>query len=275
MRRPVSAPIKVDYGTAQAWYHIDQGTAFFPYAWLIALEQAGGQERFTSPGNMERFGFLSNPPHHTYQPRRSAGRLLAHRASTSTRRPSSCWPGEWVGLTCAACHTGEIRYHGSVAPDRGRAGPERHRDLPHQPCPGAGRDLDRPRQGAALRRARLGAAGGLSPAPMCRQACDASSEAGVARARVDQAGLAAADEPPTKFRLRPPRCARARRQLPVRREHRHPRQLQADHRAGELPGPVGHALSRLGAVQRLGPPAARTQHRRGAGRRRADRSVAR
>ena len=50
-----------NYDTAQAWYHVDQGTAFFPYEWFVALEQAEGQERFAASGNMQRFGFLPNP----------------------------------------------------------------------------------------------------------------------------------------------------------------------------------------------------------------------
>jgi hypothetical protein len=100
-----------DYGTAQAWYHVDQGTAFFPYDWFIALEQAEGHERFAAPGNMQRFGFLSNPPHPEFNP----DGLPIGFSRTELRLdqgPFQCWQGSWVGLTCAACHTGQVNYHG-------------------------------------------------------------------------------------------------------------------------------------------------------------------
>jgi hypothetical protein len=37
-----------DDQTARSWYHADQGTAFFPYAWLLALEQADSRELFAA-----------------------------------------------------------------------------------------------------------------------------------------------------------------------------------------------------------------------------------
>jgi hypothetical protein len=100
-----------DYDTAQAWYHVDQGTAFFPYEWFVALEQAQGQERFAASGNMQRFGFLPNPPHQTFNP----DGLPIGFSRTELRLdkgPFQCWQGNWVGLTCAGCHTGRINYHG-------------------------------------------------------------------------------------------------------------------------------------------------------------------
>jgi hypothetical protein len=100
-----------DYATAQAWYHVDQGTAFFPYEWFVALEQAEGQERFAASGNMQRFGFLPNPPHGTFNP---DGLPIGFSRTELRldRDPFQCWQGNWVGLTCAGCHTGRINYHG-------------------------------------------------------------------------------------------------------------------------------------------------------------------
>ena len=44
-----------DYATAQAWYHIDQGTAFFPYEWFVALAQTEGDsaDRFSAVGGRD------------------------------------------------------------------------------------------------------------------------------------------------------------------------------------------------------------------------------
>jgi hypothetical protein len=102
-----------DYATAQAWYHVDQGTAFFPYEWFVALTQAQGEERFAAPGNMQRFGFLPNPPHQTFDP----DGLPIGFSRTELRMDKGafqCWQGNWVGLTCAACHTGKVNYQGSA-----------------------------------------------------------------------------------------------------------------------------------------------------------------
>ena len=195
-RRARAPPRAGTIETTQSWYHADQGTAFFPYAWLLALEQAEGRERFTAPGNMERFGFLSNPPHPTFNP--DGLPVGFSRTSLDLERPPfSCWPGEWVGLTCAACHTGEIRYHGERIRIEGGPAQNDIEGFRISLAAGAGRDLDRPRQGAALRRP------GCRPRPAirrstCRPACAASPEAGAARERViEREGLAAADEPPT------------------------------------------------------------------------------
>jgi Cytochrome c len=102
-----------DYATAQAWYHVDQGTAFFPYEWFVALDQAQGRERFASPGNMRRFGFLPDPPNQAFNP----DGLPIGFSRTEVRLDKGafqCWQGTWVGLTCAACHTGQLNYHGAA-----------------------------------------------------------------------------------------------------------------------------------------------------------------
>jgi hypothetical protein len=101
-----------DDQTARSWYHADQGTAFFPYAWLLALEQADSRELFAAPDNLRRFGFLPDAPHPSSNP---DGLPVGFSRTTIAidRPPFSCWQGEWVGFTCAACHTGELRYRGA------------------------------------------------------------------------------------------------------------------------------------------------------------------
>ena len=256
-----------DDQTTRSWYHADQGTAFFPYAWLLALEQADGRELFTAPDNLRRFGFLPDPPHPSFNP---DGLPVGFSRTTIAidRPPFSCWQGEWVGLTCAACHTGELRYQGAAI--RIEGGPAQN-DIEASASAWAvlGRGLRRPSEGAALRRPR--ADRGRHPA-LTSASLQCFDEGRRGAAAPDRGGARGRRRAADRSRLRPPRCARARRQLPVRGKHRHRRQLQADHRAGELPGAVGHAVLRLGALQQFRPPAARAQHRRGAGRRRADRS---
>ncbi len=102
-----------DYATAQSWSHIDQGTAFFPYEWFVALEQVQGEERFAAPGHMRQFGFIPNPPHDVYNP--DGLPVGFSRTSLQLEQgPYRCWQGNWVGLTCAACHTGQVNYHGTA-----------------------------------------------------------------------------------------------------------------------------------------------------------------
>jgi hypothetical protein len=78
----------------------------------VALEQAEGQERFATPGNMQRFGFLSNPPHQAYNPD-GLPIGLSRTELQLDKGAFQCWQGDWVGLTCAACHTGQVNYHGT------------------------------------------------------------------------------------------------------------------------------------------------------------------
>src|SRR5436190_14530478 len=96
------------YDTAEWWYHVSQGTVFMPYQWFIALEQASGDELFAATDHLERLGFLADLP--------SAANPRGLPVGFSIRQldwPSKqYWKGEWVGFACAACHTGQVRYHG-------------------------------------------------------------------------------------------------------------------------------------------------------------------
>jgi len=142
------------------FHHASQGTATFPvpYAWFIALEQPG-IHLFTRPrllrnsGYLERFGFLPSPKtiHADAANLRRFGYVASDAktepapASVSGLRPTPAenFDGlpvgfarltgainpatgepepDMIGLTCAACHTGSIRYKGtSVRFDGGPA----------------------------------------------------------------------------------------------------------------------------------------------------------
>jgi hypothetical protein len=97
--------------TARWWYFLSQGTAFMPYEWFLALEQPVGGERFSSPGNMQRLGFLIEPPDPRYNPHGLPVGFAKVKIDVDRDR-YACWKGDWVGFACAACHTGQINYHG-------------------------------------------------------------------------------------------------------------------------------------------------------------------
>lgn len=120
-KMPDYKPVQVQFAP-QNWsaeqrewfYHTAQGTALLPYRWFLALEQPklkvfGAVPKFSDPTYLARFGFLpdaaspQNPDglpvgfakHTVIDPYDKHGRTL-----------------EVVGLSCAACHTGQIEYQG-------------------------------------------------------------------------------------------------------------------------------------------------------------------
>jgi hypothetical protein len=183
------------YQTTQLWHHVDQGTAFFPYEWFVALEQAQGQERFAAPGNMQRFGFLSNPPHPTFNP----DGLPIGFSSTELRLDkgaAQCWPGNWVGLTCAACHTGQVNYHGVSLPLEGGPAQNDIETFRIRLAEAFAANATNPDKAQRFVGRVLARRPDLGPAEV-QTSLQCFAQASAARARFEQAALAAADEPPT------------------------------------------------------------------------------
>lgn len=78
------------------FWHIDQGSKLLPLKWFLNLEKASGGLLIN---DLEKFGFIPDP---------SPGadfKLPIGFAHTGK-------DGDWVGLTCAACHTGAITIGG-------------------------------------------------------------------------------------------------------------------------------------------------------------------
>ncbi len=136
-------------GDRHWFHHASQGTATFPvqYSWFVALEQAG-LRLFSSPGllkdsdYLERFGFIPSPK--TVRSDAAGLRRFGFPASsdvpaiptttsglqstpvenfdglpvgfarlTGVVNPATGKPeADRIGLTCAACHTGHLRYMG-------------------------------------------------------------------------------------------------------------------------------------------------------------------
>ncbi|EJN11374.1 hypothetical protein PMI42_05334 [Bradyrhizobium sp. YR681] len=129
------------------FHHSSQGTATFPvpYDWFVALEQPR-LHLFSRPGMMkdstylERFGFIPSPQ--SIQTDTTTLRRFGYANAYETTQPSD-WSTKWtpaenvdglpvgfarmtgvtdpatgrreedrIGLTCAACHTGQIHYKG-------------------------------------------------------------------------------------------------------------------------------------------------------------------
>lgn len=102
----------------QAWYGATQGSRLIPLAWAKALEGPGDTRPFFASANLEGFGFIRREP--------AAGHGLPVGFSvddsdddklkvTRLRWYEGQGGGEaWVGLTCAACHTGQITHGGAT-----------------------------------------------------------------------------------------------------------------------------------------------------------------
>ena len=93
----------------KSWYSISQGSRLLPASWLRALEVEQGEAKFLSPANMARLGFLPG--------RLPSDLPIGFVVDSSTE---GGFGGPAVGMTCAACHTGELRIGGrSVRIDGG------------------------------------------------------------------------------------------------------------------------------------------------------------
>lgn len=90
------------------FYRLAQGSKLIPYAWFLHLEQAKDQTPFAGPENMNRFRYLPMKINDHNPDGLPIGFV---REPVQKGDPLKT---DWLGLTCAACHTAEIR-HNKVA----------------------------------------------------------------------------------------------------------------------------------------------------------------
>ncbi|MBL8349490.1 MAG: cytochrome c [Burkholderiaceae bacterium] len=108
------------------WYHhVSQGTATLPvpYKWFMALEEPalrplGQPALFSSSAYLRRWGFIDSP----VGPGNPGGLPVGFAIDEQHRDPNTGKVSQAIGLTCAACHTGQLRYKGvSIRIDGGVA----------------------------------------------------------------------------------------------------------------------------------------------------------
>ncbi|RON21044.1 hypothetical protein BK660_15685 [Pseudomonas brassicacearum] len=94
----------------QTYYFTPQGTQVkgLRYDWFNALELPFSQQRFASPEYLARFGFLIDPGQKAMPD--NPGSLPVGFARH--QNPGS--QDEFLDITCAACHTGELRFNGQA-----------------------------------------------------------------------------------------------------------------------------------------------------------------
>lgn len=87
------------------YYHFSQGSAFLSYDIYLNLELAGGQDLLRSGSH---YGLLPGSVS-SYNP----DGLPIGISKTTVATPIKGWPaGDYAGVTCAACHEGELTYKG-------------------------------------------------------------------------------------------------------------------------------------------------------------------
>ena len=119
-----------DVGQSQWFHHASQGTKILPYDWFMALEQPGiilPQRPFSQSSYLEAFGFI---PSARFDKENPDGLPIGFAIEENFQEPLAKQPYDpsdrdtpmvyakppypVVGVTCAACHTGQINYQGTA-----------------------------------------------------------------------------------------------------------------------------------------------------------------
>jgi len=93
------------------WYwHFSQGSAVLGYDLFLNLEVAGGQDLFRADANLARYGLIPDSVNYM-----NPDALPIGISKQTVATPIKGWPpGDYVGMTCAACHSGQLRYKGKI-----------------------------------------------------------------------------------------------------------------------------------------------------------------
>ena len=81
-------------------YHLSQGTEIIPYSWFLHLEQPLREELFRSEDNLCIYKVIPDQDHPDQLP----------VGFTRTKDKGHPIVENWLGFTCAACHTGQIEF---------------------------------------------------------------------------------------------------------------------------------------------------------------------
>ncbi|MDH5553219.1 MAG: di-heme-cytochrome C peroxidase [Nitrosomonas sp.] len=89
--------------TQQAFYFTSQGSRIMPYSWFLVLEQANNNVLLRNNDHIESLRYLPSKPN-----KWNPDGLPVGFAKDMNNNGDN-----WVGLTCAACHTTQIDYQGT------------------------------------------------------------------------------------------------------------------------------------------------------------------
>ena len=99
-----SIPVYVDQGWGRSdslwFYNTTQGSDLLPYDLFMELEQVDSEELFREANNMDSFRYLAQKPTFFNPDGLPVGLVKDNYQGK-----------EYVGYTCAGCHTGQINYN--------------------------------------------------------------------------------------------------------------------------------------------------------------------
>jgi cytochrome c5 len=99
------------------FYNTTQGSDLMPYDFFLALEQEKSPKRFLDNANVNAYRYLPQKPTSSNPDGLPVGFVLDHYKGK-----------DYVGLTCAACHTNQVNYKGTAMRiDGGPAGSDMER----------------------------------------------------------------------------------------------------------------------------------------------------
>ena len=112
-RRPTRSSCSTRHGPRRIGNGISifsQGSAVLSYDLFLNLEAADSQDLFRYGLNSPRYGLIPEPA----SPCNPDG-LPIGISKTTVATPIKGWPaGDYAGLTCAACHEGQLKYKGKL-----------------------------------------------------------------------------------------------------------------------------------------------------------------
>lgn len=90
----------------RSFYNTPQGALLIPLNFALALKDSQSGHEFFTSSNLERFGFLPQKPDHKTNPLGlPVGLTIDGYAYEGPR---------YIGMTCAACHTNNLKYNGNL-----------------------------------------------------------------------------------------------------------------------------------------------------------------
>ena len=106
----VVLPQNWDCRDRQEFWFTDQGSQIIPYVWFLHLEQTDSRAKYVDPANMDRYRYLPQQP----TALNPDGLPIGFTQGNATyNREYQKISSTWLGLTCAACHTGQVEYQGA------------------------------------------------------------------------------------------------------------------------------------------------------------------
>lgn len=102
-----ATPIYLDQGWSEAdslwYYNTTQGSALLPYDFFIVLEQANSEKPFRANQNIDKYRYLPQKPTRFNPDGLPVGFVK-----------DTYQGNDYMGYTCAACHTGQVNYKGKA-----------------------------------------------------------------------------------------------------------------------------------------------------------------